>query len=110
MNTAGTPVSLTEMIEAYAQLVRTREADVTKWQAVPQLAVAALVAVCKCADPDDLSSLVYKLSESPAMCFVRLGDGFDYDERKRQAGFCSRKSADVFATRFPEWFVWVRVF
>lgn len=114
MDTVGTQVSLTQMIEDYALLVRNREADVTKWQAVhrlaPQLAVAALAAVCKCADPDDLASLLYKLSESPAMLFTRLGDGFDYDERTRQVGFCSRKSADVFAVRFPDWFVWVRVF
>lgn len=114
MATVGTPASLAEMIENYALLVRTREADVTKWQAVhrlaPQLAVAALTAVCKCADPDDLASLLYKMSESPAMLFTRLEDGVGYDERARQAGFCSRKSADVFAVRFPDWFVWVRVF
>lgn len=114
MDTVGTHVSISEMIEAYAHLVRAREADVEKWQAVhrlaPQLAVAALTAVCKCADPDDLASLLYKMSESPAMLFARLGDGFDYDERIRQVGFCSRKSADAFSVRFPDWFVWVRVF
>lgn len=110
MDTVG--IQLAEMIEAYAQLVREREADPQKWHAIhrraPKLALTALMAVCSSADPADLASVIYQLTESPAMMFVRLGDGFDYDAGERRAGFASDKSAAEFETRFRDWFVWVR--
>lgn len=110
MDMVGTQLS--EMIEAYAQLMREREADVQKWHAVhrraPKLALTALMAVCSSADPGDLVSVIYQLTESPAMMFVRLRDGIDYDANERRAGFASDKSAAEFETRFRDWFVWVR--
>ncbi len=45
------------------------------------------------------------LTESPAMYFVRLGDGVDFDERDYHAAFGSRDSVEKFRRRYPAWIV-----
>jgi hypothetical protein len=114
MATVGTPAvnptQITEMVEGYGKLVRSREANPALWQAVhrlsPRLAVAALTAVCDCASSVDLAALIYQLSESPAMLFARLGDGIAYHEGLRYAEFRSVCSANRFHAMYPDWFAW----
>lgn len=110
MHTVGIQNGLADLIDAYAHLVRERETDVTKWQAVhrqaPMMAPIALTAVCACAEPEALGWLLYSWSESPAMLFVRLGDGISYYEPERFADFASAESAAAFHAAYPDWFTW----
>lgn len=109
MATVGTQ-EITALVEGYARLVRSRNADPARWQALhrssPRLAVAALTAVCECASPENLAALIYRMSESPAMLFVRLGDGIAYHEGQRYVEFRSADSANWFHAMYPDWFAW----